>query len=648
MTAGPMSLGTGAPGIRRAPRPAPPVLRPERLDITGFVGIAPRGPVDEPVTVTSWTDYQWRFGSSEGPGKLPYAVHAFFAGGGLQADVLRVSPLPRAPAGQAVAATSRHRLVLDRTVTISARDEGTWGNALSARIDFDATRFVTTARSGRVDLPTAPVVPVGTLLRLRATGLPATGAFRWVTATVTEDAAAGRRCRLAVLDTSDGAVPDGPVEAAVVTATVTVTDGDPTFAREEQFGALGLRPDHPRWIAQVLAEDSRLVAPGPEWAGAVRPPDPLLTSVFSTLDHRVAADRWAGITAASFFDADTPTELLPTDLLEAQDDGLQLHGLDRLAVEPELGLVLAPDLLWSHVDESTTVTRPVRTPRPSFAPCTPTPSPITARTPPREALLDPGSELDEIVRRQRRMVELAERQRRFVALLDVPPHLSAQAIARWRATFDSSYAAAYHPWLRALDLDSARNPAVIVPPSTFAAGIIADRENRLGLPWGPANALAADAVEAVDEVSDDEHDALADLGIDVFRAERDGFRLTTARTLSADPDYRQLSVRRLMTMLALVLQRQTLWLVFEPHTIELRSAVVAAITALLRGLYRNGAFAGDSEDAAFFVRCDESLNPESSTTLGRLVAEVGVCPSVPLEYIVLRISQDADGTVAVG
>ncbi len=86
---------------------------------------------------------------------------------------------------------------------------------------------------------------------------------------------------------------------------------------------------------------------------------------------------------------------------------------------------------------------------------------------------------------------------------------------------------------------------------------------------------------------------------------------------------------------------------FEPHTPQLRDELRGAVVQFLRGLYRAGAFAGDSEDEAFFVRCDERLNPAWSQGLGRLVAEIGVAPAQPLEYLVLRIAQDADGTVEV-
>jgi len=127
----------------------------------------------------------------------------------------------------------------------------------------------------------------------------------------------------------------------------------------------------------------------------------------------------------------------------------------------------------------------------------------------------------------------------------------------------------------------------------------------------------------------------------------DGFRLSSARTLSRDPRYRQLSVRRLMTMITLALAREADTLVFEPNNPGLRATVTHVISQFLRDLFRQGAFAGASEQESFFVRCDEALNPPESQALGRLVTEVGVAPSSPLEYLVLRISQELDGTSAV-
>ena len=425
-----------------------------------------------------------------------------------------------------------------------------------------------------------------------------------------------------------------------------MTDTDPAIPREEQYPHLGLRREHPRFVADVLAVESRLIVPEGTWPDELLPPDAFLTSALARL-LRQGADRWLSIGAESFLGTTDP-ELLPVGGDEAIEDGPAVYGVDRMSLVSELGLLAAPDLLWSTtVPGDPVVIAPPPQP-PGFAPCITDATPVTYPAPPPDAVvLDAATELPEIARRQQRMVALADRQRRFVALLDVPRGLAVRGIARWRAAFTSSYAAAYHPWLGVVAQEDPQLRATLVPPSAFAAGIIADRERRLGIPWGPANELAAVAVTAADAVTDAQADELHLLDINVFRPERDGFRLSAAHTLGTDPDYRQLSVRRLMTMLRLVLERQAQWIVFEPHTDELRRTLRAALTQLLRGLYRGGAFAGTTEEECFFVRCDENLNPPWSQGLGRLVAEVGVAPASPVEYLVLRISQDADGTVAV-
>jgi hypothetical protein len=102
-----------------------------------------------------------------------------------------------------------------------------------------------------------------------------------------------------------------------------------------------------------------------------------------------------------------------------------------------------------------------------------------------------------------------------------------------------------------------------------------------------------------------------------------------------------------MTMIALTLDRQTQWLVFEPNTTDLRSRLTHTLTAFLRGLFLAGALAGSTEAESFFVQCDDQLNPPESQALGRLIALVGVAPASPLEYLVLRITQDTDGAVNV-
>lgn len=682
-------LRLGAPGVYRSPQRIEPRFQPVRLDVCGFVGVTLRGPVNSSVLVQSWSDYQRIFGGYERPGNgpdrmLPYAVAAFFAQGAVRAYVLRAAPADSDP-DAAAAACACYQV---GPVQLAAANEGSWGNRLDIVLAYEAAQsFVGQPDPGAETallLPPGLALPVGTLLRLRAGGLAAVGEFRWVTGSGRD--ASGQP--LVTVDPPLGAITTQTVDADVVTAVLSVTDQDPDFTRSDRIDGLGLDPSHPRFIGAIVGDlsselvgaetalvEATLVRFAQPLTGRLVPDGPLLAPLSGNLISR-GTDRWDQIDSRSFFD-DAPSDADPLDELPHR-------GADLMAREEEIGLLCVPDLLWAWPPAMPAPEPDPDEPSACFQRCPASPGPTAqiryAASPVVSARLDPRdpAQLPTILGLQARLVTLAGLYLRFVALLDVPPGLALGDIVRWRANFDSSYAAAYHPWLgvprveppslaTGQDEDAASAaqvpseppasaaqapaqalaPTVQVPPSAFTAGIIAAREQRLGIAWGPANELALTAVTATDAITDSEHDQLHLIGINVYRQERDGFRLTAARTLSSDPDYRQLSVRRLMTMIALTLDRQTQWLVFEPNNTDLRSRLTHTITAFMRGLFQAGALAGSTEDESFFVQCDDQLNPPESQALGRLIALVGVAPASPLEYLVLRITQDTDGTISV-
>lgn len=648
MTAG---LRLGRPGVYAAPPRPDTGLQPVRLDVAGFVGVAARGPVDTPVAVSTWSDYQRRFGGFErlagAPDRLlPYAVQAFFAQGGALAQVVRVAPPDDFDGPTADEATAR--LVLTGEPTgrweLQAADEGSWGGRLTVDLGFEVAQSLRAS----VRAPTVIVLPVGaavpdrSLVRVRRADLPPTGVLRLVHRVAdpaTDD-------RLALLDLPLPDVPPGTpdsIDVDVVTGVLVITDTSPELRRSERITGVGLAAGHPRFVTTALAAESELVR--------VRETstDPLVPSAFLRSRPAVmltsGSDRHDGITFASFFD-DGGADADPLD------EDPHHRGVDAIGRVAELGLLCVPDLTWRAVrGASTSAPLPVvRRPPSCCDGCEPAATVYVAEAPLiRGGLdaLDPG-DLAEIVARQDRLLDVARLRRRFIVLLDVPAGLPVRGVTDWRARIDTSFAAAYHPWLGVPRATTGEQGCVAVPPSSFAAGIIAGRERRHGLPWGPANEFALGAVLSRDVVTDAIHDQLHRVGINVYRADRGGFRLSAARTLSLDPEYVQLSVRRLMTMLALTLERQTHWLVFEPNTPALRARLTHTVTQLLRGLQRRGAFAGGTDAESFFVACDDALNPVESQAQGRLVAEVGVAPAAPLEYLVLQITRDVDGAIAVG
>jgi uncharacterized protein len=99
--------------------------------ITAFIGRAARGPVDEPITITSYADFERRFGGLWRGSVLGFAVRDFFQNGGSQAIVVRLYKAGSDPAKATIDA---------KGLQLEAATEGAWGNKLRARIDMGADK----------------------------------------------------------------------------------------------------------------------------------------------------------------------------------------------------------------------------------------------------------------------------------------------------------------------------------------------------------------------------------------------------------------------------------------------------------------------------------------------------------------------------
>ncbi len=685
-------IALGAPGIYHLPAERVRALTGERMDVCAFVGVAPRGPArlplfhtrwapppcrpDQPVVhsiavpVESWDHYQRLYGSFEGPGLLPYAVASFFENGGRRAYVVRIVHEYRRPDDSVDVSANDASIARGpfaalkasggREVWLRARNDGAWGNHLRAQLSFQSRPLaLAPADFYPTELrcpPGADLLP-GALLRITAND--GTTVIRRIGNVRAEwHPERNVRERWATLESALNAP---GVSAELVEGVLDVDDGD---GRHEVHAHIGLSSSHPRWMAAVLVNESELLYPSDNvtlpstdpratWLDADLEVDPALPTygteefgLYSATSPGVrssepapATDRYRDIDPADFFDADwVPGDECP---------GRGIHALAEL---PDLALLVAPDLYSPRaLVPLESIVDPGGFAGAEFAECVELPP--QSQEPPAEDLdglrLDPQTDLAEIITLQQKLVEFADQQQSFTVLLDVPPRLSQQRMLRWRAAFDSAYAAAYHPWLEVARTDDRRDALIRINPAGVAAGIIAQREIDFGVPYGPANVIAAGVVNVEDRVSEARHDALHPQHINVFLAERDGVRLTAARTLSSNPIWRQLSVRRLITLLKRVLDRQMQWAVFEPNNATLRSDLRHMIEAFLRQLFLANAFSGVREEDAFFVRCDDELNPQSVVDQGRLIAQVGVAPAEPLEFIVLQIARDGDGTIRV-
>jgi hypothetical protein len=199
----------------------------------------------------------------------------------------------------------------------------------------------------------------------------------------------------------------------------------------------------------------------------------------------------------------------------------------------------------------------------------------------------------------------------FVA--DAPQEAGPAEVRRLAERVRSSYAALYVPWL---------NPESPAPPSGFVAGALAARP-----PWEVRVALkgASGLVQDFAEI---------DRGVNVLRGE---LRLEASQTLSPDPEWKYVSVRRLALFLERSIDKGTQWTVFEPNEEPLWASLRRTISAFLETQWRLGAFQGTAPDQAYFVTCDRTTMTQSDIDAGRVNVVVGFAPLKPAEFVVIRI-----------
>ncbi|MGR0219710.1 phage tail sheath family protein [Agromyces sp. ZXT2-6] len=236
-----------------------------------------------------------------------------------------------------------------------------------------------------------------------------------------------------------------------------------------------------------------------------------------------------------------------------------------------------------------------------------------------------------------------------MAILDPPPDLSAQEVREWRRTgagYDSKFAALYYPWFKVLDPVTGTNR--FVPPSGHIAGIWARNDNERGVHKAPANEVIRGAVEVQTQLTRTEQELLNPIGVNAIRAFAGrGIRVWGARTLSSDPAWRYVNIRRLFNFIEKSILNATQFAVFEPNDEALWGKLRRSISAFLVNQWRAGALFGSTPDQAFFVKCDEETNPAEVIDAGQVRCAIGVAPVKPAEFVVFELSQFSGGTSVV-
>lgn len=239
---------------------------------------------------------------------------------------------------------------------------------------------------------------------------------------------------------------------------------------------------------------------------------------------------------------------------------------------------------------------------------------------------------------RRELIKHCEVMRYRVAVLDANEGNQISEIKQTRASLDSTRAALYYPWIRVYD--PITETEIMQPPSGYMAGIYARNDVEYGVHKSPANEVIRSALGFETLVNKAQQEVLNPEGINCLRFfEGRGFRVWGARTITSDPEWKYLNVRRYFAFLERTIEKGTQWAVFENNGDVLWANVRATIEDFLFNEWKENHLFGTKPEEAYFVRCDRTTMTQNDIDNGRMICLIGVAPLRPAEFVIFRIGQ---------
>jgi phage tail sheath protein FI len=560
--------------------------------------------VPSPWLVTSQTEFERAFGdlgpvgtASDSTNYLAYAARAFFGNGGRRLYVSRVFPFSRDGDGAITTANFAALAVGGGGVVWRARWPGTAGNAISVQVGLQRSKNILSGGlkgvapgaaverfANRNDLPKDVVDPV---TRRR---VPAPPVFA-------EVEIVGRRDdgSLGLVNDQGGVDPvtdDGVQAFCHLTLTVSVRMG----GRTDVYPGLEFDRSHPRSAVKVLQAEDPTDELSLIWLDDGNQQTITVATALLTLTN------WAPLAGATDGAGLAPTDLAGS-VADPDDARIAATGLAALAEVEDIAIVSSPDAVRFD-------------------------SPAERKT-----------AVDDLIAH-------CEAQRAYrIGIVDPPKDSSISEVRQFRSQFDSTYTALYYPWVNILDPtvkpDPGAAPVILpLPPSGYAAGIYARSDIERGVHKAPANEVVLGITGFAENVTHDRQAVLNPEGINALRFfEGRANRIWGARTMSSDPEWKYVNVRRLFNYLEHSIDRSTQWAVFEPNNERLWASIRQTIEDFLLVVWRTGALMGTKPEEAYFVRCDRSTMTQNDLDNGRLICLIGVAPTYPAEFVIFRIGQ---------
>ncbi len=583
---------------------------------TGFVGLARFGPVHrtggpttvEPRLVTSFTEFERAYGGleplavggDERANYLAHAARAFFLNGGKRLYVSRVfAPNGGADTGVASLAIT---VAPGHAATWTARWPGAMGNA---RITTSVHRSKNVAfQDTNLGTVQAKRAKAGAIVEIYNGAPPATLAD--------DDPPDATRLHEVQVDVNGkqtfhklgggGAVLAGTDVILLLELRVLVEVDD---ERRDFYADLGAHPDQTRYIGKIFDADNpededSLVSLTWDPSGVPDAAAKLMVALTGDTVHRLTGGNDGAMPGAVSNPPGAPSFL--GEEADPDDATKKAHGLAALGEIDDIAIVAIPDAAKQDPED-------------------------------RSFTIHDG------------LLAHCQTLKYRIAVVDGPPHASMNRVREYRGRFDSKYGAFYHPWIEILDplerpSQGAPPGRLTLPPSGFVCGIYARSDIERGVHKAPANEVVNGLTKFEININKGRQEVLNPEGINALRFfEGRGNRVWGARTMSSDPEWKYVNVRRLFIYLEHSVDKATQWAVFEPNNERLWANVRREVEDFLLVLWKDGALLGEKPEQAFFVRCDRTTMTQNDLDNGRLIVLVGVAPTKPAEFVIFRVGQ---------
>jgi uncharacterized protein len=608
-----------------------------------FIGVATSGPISQPTQLTSWDEFQSIFGGfiAEPPtGYLAQAVYGFFLNGGTTCYIVRASIAEMASVPLVTRGVPQTELIA------TALTEGVIGDSISVLVT-DSSRLGSMLTA--LSLPTTLTVAnaQGTITAFDGTNLT-------LTAITGSGFAAGDRIQI----TGGGPTVTATVASVQVGPPVVLVLSVPV-ASPASYVPGTARIDDLR-VGQLTF---RVVVPSGLVLNQALPAGALISVTLggTTENVTVASSGGGTITLASGL-VNTYSMAGPA---YPQIASLEFNLIVTAATTETWSLLSMNPLhpgYWRSVVNSQLITLSL----PQTPPTGPLPDPrpkdgiynlaggkdddravdladISASPNNYLDLLVPLQDVDIVAipgftdaNSQQALVTHCETLFNRFAVLDGPqvdnpagyPALQSQY---GQVRTPNGFAAIYFPWIQVVNPLSGLTE--LWPPSGHVIGIYAQTDQSRGVYKAPANVPVAGALGLPYLLSDSDQGPLNLLGINILRVfpEQSQPLVWGARTTSTDSNWQYVNIRRLFIYLEQSIEQGIRWAIFEPNNTMLWGQLKRSITDFLNRVQ------GDGGIISFYVRIDAALNPPATQALGQLFIEVGIQPTYPAEFIILRI-----------